>query len=562
MADTPEWTTACPDWEERIVNRQSLIPFEPLYPDYCREAMDVFGSLRLVDVIGQPTLAESSEPWLREFASALFGCYDEESGKRRIREFFLLIAKKNSKSTTAASIMLTVLIINWRASAEFFILAPTKEVADNSFFPARDAIRADPELDAIMQVQDHIRTITHRETRATLKVIAADSESAAGKKSAGILIDELWLFGNKANADAMLREATGGLASRPEGFVIYLSTQSDKPPAGVFESKLKYARGVRDGRIDDPQFLPVLYEYPQSYVDEERYRASDTWYIANPNLGASVDEEYLAREYRKAEEDGKEQLNVFLAKHLNIEIGMRLDANNWPGAEYWEETARSEITLDTLIERSEVVTMGLDGGGLDDLLGMAVVGRLSNGDDEQSKTWWTWCHAWAHKSVLARRKQIAPLINKYRDQGNLTVVDKPGDDIEDVVRIVKQVEDAGLFNSIGIDIIGVSGVLDALESSGVKKDAVFGIRQGWSLAGAIKTTERRLASGKLLHDKSDMMDWCVSNAKVEPRANAFLVTKKMSGSAKIDPLMALFNAVELMALNPPAMKTKFQFMVF
>jgi phage terminase large subunit-like protein len=46
------------------------------------------------------------------------------------------------------------------------------------------------------------------------------------------------------------------------------------------------------------------------------------------------------------------------------------------------------------------------------------------------------------------------------------------------------------------------------------------------------------------------MAWCVSNAKVEPKGNAMLITKQASGTAKIDPLMALFNAVELLARAP------------
>lgn len=81
---------------------------------------------------------------------------------------------------------------------------------------------------------------------------------------------------------------------------------------------------------------------------------------------------------------------------------------------------------------------------------------------------------------------------------------------------------------------------------------VVGIPQGWQLQGAIKTAERHLAGKKLLHGGQALMAWCVGNAKVVAVGNAISITKQASGFAKIDPLMAMFDAVYLMALNPEA----------
>jgi phage terminase large subunit-like protein len=46
------------------------------------------------------------------------------------------------------------------------------------------------------------------------------------------------------------------------------------------------------------------------------------------------------------------------------------------------------------------------------------------------------------------------------------------------------------------------------------------------------------------------MAWAVGNARVGPRGNAIIITKQASGTAKIDPLTAAFNAVAWMAASP------------
>ncbi len=549
-----EWTTACTDWAGRLIRGESIIP-PPIFPEMADQALDVFKQLKIVDAPGSPTFGEACAPWVFDLVASIFGAYDPETGRRLITEWFILIPKKNSKSTIAAGIMMTALILNWRQSAEFSILAPTVEVANNAYAPARDMTQRDDDLDALMHVQTHIKSITHRESGATLKVVAADSNTVGGKKSVGTLVDELWLFGKRHDAENMLREAIGGLASRPEGFVIYLTTQSDEPPAGVFKQKLQYARDVRDGVIVDKRFVPVIFEHPPEMVARKEHLLAENLALVNPNLGYSVDEEFLLREFSKAQQGGEESFRGFLAKHGNVEIGLALRSDRWAGADFWED-AVEPCTFDQLIERCEVIDLGIDGGGLDDLLGAYAVGREKDTNRKLG-----WGHAWAHPSVLERRKEIAPALHDFAKAGHLTLVKRVGDDVDELADIAEQIHEAGLLDKIGCDPVGLGAILDKLEERGIPNDKIVGISQGWKLGGAIKTAERWLAEGSFAPATQPMMAWCVGNARVEPRANSILITKQASGSAKIDPLMALFNAVTLMALNPPAATKKYQMFV-
>ena len=573
----PVWSTACPDWERRIVERQSLIPFAPLFPAEADEALRVFKSLRMVDVAGQPTFGEACEPFVFDLVAAIFGAFDFQSGHRLIEEFMLLISKKNGKSTIAAGIMLTALIRNFRREASLSILAPTQRVAGNSFNPAAAMVRADPKLLKLLHVIDNQRLIKHRGTRAELQVIAADTQTVGGSKSGFVLIDELWLFGKRANAEGMLEEATGGLASRPEGFVIYLTTHSDERPAGVFKDKLDYFRGVRDGTITDPRSLGMLYEWPKQMRSDEAYLDPANFYVTNPNLGRSQSVNFIQRKLRLAKEgrgeEGDTSIQIVLAKYLNVEIGLRLARDRWTGADFWDAaTDPALVSLDDLIRRSEVVVAGVDGGGLDDLLGLCLIGR-----EKGSKRWLVWVKAWAWSIVWERRADAATKLDECVREGTLVRCRMPDDDdfaamaeaeeagdadqedltedVRGVVDVLVQVRDAGLFpekGAVGLDPAGVAAIVDELARCEFSDEQLRAIPQGWKLSSAIKGAARKVVARTMRHGGTALMAWQVGNVKQEPRGASGVAITKQSPSAKIDNVAAMFNAVMLMSDNPEA----------
>jgi phage terminase large subunit-like protein len=192
------------------------------------------------------------------------------------------------------------------------------------------------------------------------------------------------------------------------------------------------------------------------------------------------------------------------------------------------------------------------------LLGLTVIGR-----ERETRKWLWWSKAWCHPKVLELRKEIAPKLRDFEKEGSLSIVET-GKDVEELADIVCRLNDAQLLPeklAIGVDPAGISAVLDELtvKERGISEDQIIAISQGWKLTGPIKNTERKLAAREIQHASQDLMAFCVSNARVEDKGNAILVTKAVSGKAKIDPLMAGYSAVSLMSLNPQGRKKKFQF---
>ena len=448
--------------------------------------------------------------------------------------------------------MLSSVLISERPAGEFLLVAPTQPIAELSFNQVSGMIEADARLRQIFHVQPHLKKVTRRDNGATLQVKSFDTNILTGVRPSGCLIDECHIISSNSNAHRVVGQVRGGLVSQPEGFLVIITTQADQPPAGIFRAELAKARAIRDG-LREGAMLPILYEFPDEIAtDPERWEDPANWKMVTPNAGRSVTIARLIEDYRAAKDSSEKERRRWASQHLNIEIGLGLRSDRWAGADYWERCGDRAVTLDALLERSDVIVCGIDGGGLDDLLGFAAIGR-----EKVTRKWLHYGRAWAYAVALERRKSIAPTLRDLEAAGDLVIVDQIGDDVEELVDIIATIDRAGLLpdeNAIGVDPVGIGQVLDALSVRGINnvdKKRIVGVSQGWQLGRAIKTLERHLADGSFMHGAQPLMAWCVGNAKVETRANSILITKQASGTAKIDPLAATFNATDLMSLDPP-----------
>jgi phage terminase large subunit-like protein len=544
-----DWSTKCVDWEDRIVNGVSLIPGNirtALFEDEAERALRIFKRLKCPDIEGFPTYGEICDDWVFDLVRVIFGSYDVSIKRRMIREFFLLIPKKNGKSTLAAAIMVVAAIMNHRPAAELLLIAPTIKIAERAFGHAHKIIQLDPALTKLFHAQPHNRTITHRKTLAVILIKSADKDVITGSLATFILIDETHVFAAKVRAAQVFLEIRGSLASRPDGFLIQITTQSKETPSGVFKEELQIARDVRDGKL----ILPLLmfgYELPVRLAKDNGWENQELWPLVNPNYGRSVDPSFLIDELIKAKSKGPVALALYASQHFNVEIGIGLRTDGWAGAALWPRGAEKGLTFNEVLSRSEVLTNGIDGGGLDDLLGVFVAGR-----EKGTGVWLTWAHAFISPEGWERRKANQAVYQDFINDGDLTLVERLPDDVTAVVDIVRQCLDSGKLAKVGCDPAGLGSIVDELAKIGVtqENELLVGVRQGVALMGAIKTVERKLADGSFKHGGRRMMAWCAGNAIVQATGTGMRIARDASGYGKVDPLMAGFDAVAEMSLNP------------
>lgn len=556
MLDTsaaPAPLFACPDWWEKIQAGETPMPDIPLNKEKAAKALAFFNRLRLPDVPGNPPLSEACGQWFKDILVAFLASEDPETREILVWELLCMVPKKNSKSTYVAALALTALYMTDLPNSTMLLIGPSQNISNRLFGQAQGMIRLDPKLQKIFDVKDHLKIITRVSTGTSLEVKTFATSIVTGEIPILTIVDELHELGKKASAMQVMQQVRGGGITQKGGQVLFITTQSDQAPSGIWASELRKARQIRDGKAGDhPIMLPVLYEFPEDLQRKEEYwRDQKNWAQLLPNLGLSIDGRKLVADYENNGKASKETEQIWMSQHLNVQIGLAMHDERWIGADYWKDTARP-LSLEDILANSDVVTIGIDGGGLDDLLAIGLIGRHA-----ETRVWQSWGRAWAKPAVFKQRKDLRPLVAEAIEAGDLVECsnDDPGQDLRELVAICAKVANLGLLPEafgIGVDRIGVPTIVDDLEAAQLDGELLTSVPQGTALQPATKGLPVKMDNGSFVHADQPLLDWCVSNAKMEARGTAEMMVKHVAGTAKIDPVMALLNAAILMTRNPTA----------
>ena len=510
------------------------------FPEIAEKYMDIFNELRITDLLNTPKIKDLPPAWYKDFALSFFGSVDIQKRERLLQEFFVLIPKKNGKSTASGLIMLTALIANPYKGAEFAIIASSKEVIDNCFIPISENIEQNETLKSFLKCTNHadFKQVENLRTGAKLKITTPLMKTNQGKKWQGVLIDEIALWQDFKNGIPLLNEITGNLVNKLDSFVIYLTTQSSARPDGLFKALLTKARAIKnkgEKEIKRTKFLPILYEFSAEQLKDGWQKDPKKWHLVNPSLNVSVSLDRLKQMQKDAEIAGGQAEQEFYAKFLNVEIQTEQDCRAWAGAKYVHQCERA-ITLDTVLDKAEIIYIGIDGGGLDDLTGLAVLGVSRD-------KWYIWTKGYCYKSAL-NRAGLAKKLIQWQKKNEIYISDNIGEDSKILCDDVAYILGSGKVSKIGIDPRGIGEILINLKNIIDNEQIIDFINQGVFLQNASVILSQKIAQKKCEIAKSELFMFCCGNAIIETNTAGDFLTKRTS-QAKIDLLMALINCVFL-----------------
>jgi phage terminase large subunit-like protein len=269
-------------------------------------------------------------PVHRELIENLLG-WKRPDGTRLYRKCYFSLARKNAKTQIAAAIALVMLVLDNELQPEIYIAAKDREQASLCFYAIADMIHASPDLSDILAITPSTKTIINRQNGGKLKALSSEGKSKHGLNPSCVIFDELhsWTSSEQELYDAL----TTGSGLRRQPLFLTITT------AGIDEHSIcgkqyEYACKVRDGVVDDPAFLPLIFEVPKDadWTDET------LWPLANPTLGALVKLDDLRAERETALKIPAEQTKfrrLFLNQWVNAkDVWISLhhfDACKWDG---------------------------------------------------------------------------------------------------------------------------------------------------------------------------------------------------------------------------------------
>jgi len=463
---------------------------------------------------GQPFHLEA---WQQDFVRRLFGTLRPD-GTRQYRTAFLAIPRKNGKSTLCAGIALR-LMFDGEPGAKVYSCGADRQQARLVFDMARSSVHYSALLRDKLEAQRF--AIARPDNNSSYEALSAEAGTKHGLNAHGVIFDELHAQPDRRLVDVM---ATS-MGARSQPLLVYITTAGFDRKSVCWEI-WKYAEAVRDGAIIDDTFLPVIYAADPT----DDWKDEATWRKANPNLGVSINLDFLRSECARAVEMPSYE-NTFRQLYLNQ---WTEQDTRWLRMDHW---AQGNVACPVDLAGRECFA-GLDLATTYDTTAFVLLFPLDDG------TFWVEPHFWipADNATQRERRDRVPYLT-WKRQGHMRTTDGNVTDFKTVMADIVAIASKYRLRGIGLDPWNATMPGQELQGMGLPMQD---FRQGYgSLSGPSKLLENWVVSGKVRHGGHPVLSWQASNVAIQRDAAGNIKPNKDKSSDRIDGIVSLVMAIGL-----------------
>ena len=350
------------------------------------------------------------EPSQKFICGSLFGWKLTKTGKRRFRRAYIEQGKGNGKSPMVGAIGLYGLVADGEAGAQVYAAGATKEQAGILFRDAVGMVNKAPSLHKIIRPSGgpgREYNLAHLKSGSFFRPVSRETKkTGSGPRPHFALCDEVHEHPDGGVIEILER----GFKFREQPLLIMITNSGSDRQSICWQERKHAVKVAAQDTLDDTTF---------SYVcalddDDDPFNDPSCWIKANPLLGVTITEDYLAMQVKQAKDIAAKANGI-----RRLHFCQWTDAESaWISRAMWASVEDHTLNLDDFA--GEVCYAGLDLSAKTDLTAKALVFADGFADDGKPK-FAAFVHGYTPADTLkARAERDGAPYDLWVDAGFLT----------------------------------------------------------------------------------------------------------------------------------------------
>ena len=475
-----------------------------------------------------------------EILRPFFGTVDEH-GIRQYRFVYVEVPKKSGKTELAGAVGNYCLYADGELGGEIYSAAGDKEQASKTFNAAMEMVVQNTSLKRRTDIIRSRKRMVVPGTNSFFAALSRETFTKHGYNPSCVVIDELHAHRDREMYDVLV-EGTDTAREQQVIFIITTAGIYDKTSIGW--EVHDYALKVKNGIIDDPTFLPLIY----AADEKDDWRDEKTWRKVNPSIDSIVPIEKLRDHYNQVKNIPARE-NNFRRFRLNQWVAQLV---RWMPMAEWDSCGEKRLNPETLYGRR--CYGGLDLASTTDI---AAFNLVFPPEDDNDKEYKTLSYFWIPEdNIIERGRKDHVPYDMWIRAGLIEAT--PGNviDYKWIIAALDEITNMFDLQEVAFDRWGATKIIQDLEDLGfttassdadvedVPTPRLIQFGQGFkSMSPPSKELLNLVLLKRLVHGGNPVLRWMADNIVVRMNPAGWIKPDKEKSIEKIDGMVALIMAL-------------------